>query len=365
MDKLKRNTLKKSLLLGTLPILTSCNQEVRDVKTYKYKKIKIKMVTSFPKNLPGADLPAQKLAKKIYQISDGLIDIKHYAAGELVPAFEVFDAVSSGTAECGVSAPYYWMSKDISIPFFCTIPGGMTALEKFIWLSQGEGQHLWDELYSKYNLKGLPMGNTGTTMGGWFKKKINSINDFTGLKMRIPGLGGEVINRMGGIATNISGSEVINALKLGVIDAAEWAGPWPDMSMGFHKVAKYYYGPGVHEPGTLNEFMFNKDVWENLPILYKKIITNASYASYLEGISEVFYNNAKSLILLKEKYNIQVNNYPKKIIKKMLEISRNIVEEKSRDNIEYKKIYDSWHQHLNLFNSFHKVSEQEYLKYRV
>ena len=152
----------------------------------------------------------------------------------------------------------------------------MTAKEIFIWLKHGKGQSLWDNLYSKYNLKGFPAGNTGTTMGGWFNKEINTLDDFQGLKMRIPGLGGEIINRLGGISVNLSGGEVISSLKLGAIDAAEWAGPWPDTIMGFHKVAKYYYGPGIHEPNTLCEFMINKKIWDKLPEEYKIIIENAS-----------------------------------------------------------------------------------------
>ena len=183
--------------------------------------------------------------------------------------------------------------------------------------------------------------------------------------MRIPGLGGEIINRMGGVATNISGGEVVSSLKLGVLDAAEWAGPWPDMSMGFHKVAKYYYGPGIHEPGTLNELMFNKKIWDNMPDFFQKIIKNASYSNYLEGISESFYNNAISLNILKNKYNIRISNYPEKVIAKMLDLSKDIVLENTKNNKEYKNIYHSWEKALQLFTQFHMVSDHEYLKYRI
>ncbi len=368
LNKKKRLFLKKALILSSFPFLSSCDNSkniTTENNVIPRPYVKLKMATSFPKNLPGADIPAQRLVKKIYDMSNGRIKIKHHAAGELIPAFEVFDAVRSGAIDCGVSAPYYWASKNKAIPFFCAIPGGMTAKEKFIWLQQSNGQFLWDQLYSLYNLKGLPAGNTGTTMGGWFNKEINDIKDFKGIKMRIPGMGGEIINRMGGVAVNIPGSEIITSLKLGVLDAAEWAGPWPDMIMGFHKVAKFYYGPGIHEPGTLNEFVINKGIWDSLSLENKSIITNACYANYLEGLSEYFYKNAKASRVLKEKHNIKIKNFPKKVIKKMLSLSNEIVLENANKDPQYKKIYDSWYDAKKLFNEYHAYSDHEYLNLRI
>jgi TRAP-type mannitol/chloroaromatic compound transport system substrate-binding protein len=214
-------------------------------------------------------------------------------------------------------------------------------------------------------LKGFPAGNTGTTMGGWFNKEINTLNDFKGLKMRIPGLGGEIINRLGGTSINLSGGEVISSLKLGVIDAAEWAGPWPDTIMGFHKVAKYYYGPGIHEPNTLCEFMINKEIWNNLPYEYQVIIENASYASYLEVMTEYFYKNAKSLRILKNKYNIDVRSFNEKIVNMFFLHSQNIIKENLTENLEYKKIYNSWKENIELFNEYHRYSDNEYMKLRL
>ena len=323
------------------------------------------MVTSFPKNLPDTDIPAQRLAKKIEKMSLGKIKISHHAAGELVPAFEVFDAVREKVADCAYTAPIYWISKDKAISFFGCIPGGMTAKEIFIWLRQGNAQELWDELYAKFNLKGFPAGNTGTTMGGWFNKEINTLEDFKGIKMRIPGLGGEIINRLGGISVNLSGGEVISSLKLGVLDAAEWAGAWPDTIMGFHKVAKYYYGPGIHEPNTLCEFMINKEVWQGMPEEYRIIIENACYSSYLEVLSEYFYKNAKALRLLKDKYNIKVKQFSNEIVEKFFLHSEEIILENAKNNTTYQKIYDDWKETISLFNDFHKFSDNEYMKLRL
>ena len=368
INKNKRNLLKNIALFSSTVFLANCNDKgeyVTNLSNSKFPNIKLKMVTSFPRNLPGADIPAQRLAKKIKTMSQGKIEIVHYAAGELVPAFEVFDAVRENIVDCAYTAPQYWISKNKAIPFFCCIPGGMTSKEIFVWLSQGEGQNLWDELYDLFNLKGFPAGDTGTTMGGWFNKEIKSTADFKGLKMRMPGLGAEVINRMGAVSVNLSGGEVINSLKLGILDAAEWAGPWPDMTMGFHKVAKYYYGPGIHEPSTLCEFMINKKLWNSFPLEYKEIIKNASYANYIEVLSEYFYKNAKTLNILKNEHNIQIGNYSYEIVEKFFKHSKEIIEENVKNDLIYKKIYDDWKEAISVFNQYHKYSDNEYLKLRL
>ena len=365
----KRNTLGKIAFFSTAGFLTACNNNLKEksekIKTKNFPEIKLKMVTSFPRNLPGADIPAQRLVKKIKQMSLGKINIVHYAAGELVPAFEVFDAVREKKADCAYTAPLYWVSKNKAIPFFCCIPGGMTSKEIFVWLSQGNGQNLWNELYDNFNLISFPAGDTGTTMGGWFNKEIKSPDDFKGLKMRMPGLGAEVINRMGAISVNLSGGEVINSLRLGALDAAEWAGPWPDMTMGFHKVAKFYYGPGIHEPSTLNEFMINKKIWRQLPSEYKEIIKNASYANYIEVLSEYFYKNAIALPILKNKYNIKIQQYSPEIVETFFFHSNSIVKENIKNSKIYKKIYDDWRQTIAIFNEYHRYSDNEYLKIRL
>ena len=369
MNNSRRKLIQNLLFLSPAAYLAACessdNTNAIKSTSDKYPKFKLKMVTSFPKNLPDTDIPAQRLAKKIEQMSLGKIQIIHYAAGELVPAFEVFDAVREKVADCAYTAPIYWLSKNKAISFFGCIPGGMTAKEIFIWLKQGNGQKLWDQLYESYNLKGFPAGNTGTTMGGWFNKEMKSLEDFKGLKMRIPGLGGEIINRLGGTSVNLSGGEVISSLKLGVLDAAEWAGAWPDTIMGFHKVAKYYYGPGIHERNTLCEFMINKEIWNKMPTEYKLIIENACYASYLEVVSEYFYKNAQALKSLKDKHNITIKQFSEEIVAKFFEYSEEIIKENANSNDVYNKIYSDWKDTIDLFNYFHKYSDNEYMKLRL
>ena len=372
---MKLKKARRNILLGSMAIITASTVSLSGCKggsPSKPKKapavskniIKWKMVTSFPKNFPGSDLNAQKIKKSIEEASDGRFLIEHFGAGEIVPAFEVFDSVRSGSIECGVTAPYYWMSKHKAIPFFCTVPGGMTGIEKYSWIKYGGGQELWDELYSGFGVKSYLCGNTGVQMGGWFKKQINTLEDFKGLKMRIPGIGAEIINELGGTAVNMPAGEIMPALQQGVIDAAEWVGPWVDKISGFHKIAKYYYGPGIHEPGTANEFIMNKNAWETLPANMKEIVRNVCNSIYIDSLGEYMYFNSLSLEELESKHAVIVRNFPSNITDKMLEISREVVKKFSENGEIHKRIYKSWLKSLNKFNRFQSFSDYEYINIR-
>ena len=323
------------------------------------------MSTAFPKNFPGSDLNAQKLKNYIENASDGQLVIEHFGAGEIIPAYEIFDAVRNGTIDCGVSAPYYWISKHKAIPFFCTVPGGMTGIEKFSWINFGGGQELWDKLYSQFNLKGILCGNTGVQMGGWFKKEIKSLEDFKGLKMRIPGIGAEIINRLGGTAVNMPPGEIMPALQQGVIDATEWVGPWVDKISGLHKIAKYYYGPGIHEPGTANELVMRLDKWQDLPNNLKEIVKSSCHAIYIESLAEFLHYNSLSLEELKNKYKVKVLNFNSEIMKKMFEISSSVIIEFSNLGEIHKEIYNSWYDSLKKYNNYQKFSDYGYIKERI
>ena len=370
MKKSRRNILLSSLTaVSSAAILGACKGGTPDKPSkspsISKKLIKWKMATSFPKNYPGADLFAQKFAKDIEIISDGQLKIEHFGANEIVPAFEVFDAARNGSINCGVSAPYYWISKHKALPFFCTVPGGMTALEKFAWVKYGGGQELWDEVYSEFNLKGILFGNTGVQMGGWFKKEIKSVKDFKGLKMRIPGIGAEIINKMGGTAVNMPGGEIMPSLQQGVIDATEWVAPWVDVLSGFHKVAKFYYGPGIHEPGTVNELLINKESWEALSENLKIIIINSCHACYIESLSEALYYNSETYQNLEKKYGITLKNYPSEVTKEMIKISNEVVKNFSNYGDIHKRIYSSWKNSLDQFNKYQSFSEYGYIKERI
>ncbi len=369
---MKKN--RRSILLGSLALVASSasvgackggtpSKPAKSTPTSK-KIIKWRMATSFPKNFPGSDLNAQKVKRNIEIASEGKLMIEHYGAGEIVPAFEVFDAVRNRTVDCGVSAPYYWISKHKAIPFFCTVPGGMTGVEKYSWIRYGGGQKLWDKLYSNYDLKGLLCGNTGVQMGGWFKNKINSIHDFKGLKMRIPGIGAEIINELGGTAVNMPAGEIMPALQQGVIDAAEWVGPWVDKISGFHKIAKYYYGPGIHEPGTANEFIMSKSSWDSLSESLKAVIQNVCNSIYIDSLGEYMFYNSISLEELKNIHQVTISNFPDEITKEMFKIANKVVFNFSKYGDIHKEIYTSWKKALTKFDKMQGFADYGYIDIR-
>jgi len=234
------------------------------------------MVTTWPPKFPVLGEAGELYAKWMKEATGGRVDIKVYGAGELVPALEAFDAVSSGTADMGSGASYYWAGKSAAAQFFAAVPFGMNAQQVTSWMLCDEGYDLWREVYAKFNLVPLLGGNTGVQMGGWFNKEINSVDDLKGLKMRIPGLAGKVLERAGGAAVLVAGGEIYTSLERGVIDATEWIGPYHDQKMGFNKIAKYYYTPGWHEPGTQLEFFINKETYDGLPADIKAIMDAVS-----------------------------------------------------------------------------------------
>ena len=233
------------------------------------------MVTTWPKNFPGLGTAAERLAKRITVASEGKITVKVFAAGELVPAFESFDAVSQGTAEIYHAADYYWQGKSKGFNFFCTVPFGMTATELNAWIYHNGGQELWDDLSGQFNVKAFLCANTGVQMGGWFANQVNTLDDFKGLKFRMPGIGGEVLRRLGAAVVNLPGGEIFPALQSGAIDGTEWVGPWNDLAFGFYKIVKNYYFPGFHEPGTALSAGFNRQKWEGLSTSEQQLIASA------------------------------------------------------------------------------------------
>ncbi len=224
-----------------------------------------KLVTTWPKNFPGLGSAAENLSRMVEEMSNGRLKIRVYGGGEIVPALGVFDAVSQGVADAGHGAAYYWKGKVPSSVFFTAVPFGLNAQEMNGWLHYGGGLALYEEAYAPYNLLPMAGGSTGVQMGGWFNKEINSIEDLRGLKMRIPGMAGEVFTAAGGTSVTLPGSELYTSLQTGVVDALEWVGPYNDRILGFHEVARYYYYPGWHEPGSILEFIINKDSMAELP----------------------------------------------------------------------------------------------------
>ncbi|HKI74653.1 MAG TPA: TRAP transporter substrate-binding protein [Pseudomonadales bacterium] len=323
-----------------------------------------RLVTSWPKNYPGMGMAPERLAKEVDKMSDGRLKISVYGANEIVPAMGVFDAVSLGNVEMGHSASYYWKGKIPAAVFFTTVPFGLTAQEMNGWLYYGGGLKLWDELYAKYNLVPLPGGNTGVQMAGWFNKPINSIDDIKGMKMRIPGLGGEVFERAGGTAVTIPGGEIFTSMQTGVIDATEWVGPYNDLAFGLNQVGKYYYYPGWHEPGPNLEFIINKKAWDSLPPDLQEILTVASEAINADTLDEYVAKNNAALQELKQK-GVIIRKLPDDVLIKLSKISDQVVKEVAGDDPLAQKIYQSYVNYKNNVDEYDEISEHAYMNART
>jgi len=320
---------------------------------------KFNMVTTWPKGLPGLGRAAERVAERVYAMSDGLMEIKVFAAGELVPAFESFDAVANGSADMYHGAEYYWTAKSSAFPFFTAVPFGMTAQEIMGWIDFGGGQELWDELSGQFGVKAIQGANTGHQMGGWFRKEINSLDDLVGLKMRIPGQGGDVLRALGGSAISLSGGEIYQALQTGSIDATEWVGPWNDYSLGFHREAPYYYGPGFHEPGASLAVGMNLKVWESLTPGEQAIITAACESVNHTSLGEFTYQNSVYLDLLVREHGTKLRSFPPEVVKAMSEAAYDVRAASGKDGIE-KRIYESFETSLKLMRGWAKVSDGAY-----
>jgi TRAP-type mannitol/chloroaromatic compound transport system substrate-binding protein len=325
---------------------------------------KWKMVTTWPKNFPGLGTAANKLAALIGEMSGGRIKVKVYGAKELVPAFETFDAVSRGTAEMGHGAAYYWKGKSEAAQFFSTVPFGLTAQEMNAWMYYGDGLKLWQELYADFGLVPAPAGNTGVQMGGWFNKQINSLEDMKGLKMRIPGLGGEVLKRLGGTPVNLPGGELFTSLQSGAIDATEWVGPYNDLAFGLHKAAKYYYYPGFHEPGTTLEAIINQKALEALPKDLQSIVLNACRVVNQDLLSEYTARNPAALDDLLNKHKVDMRIYPDDVLQQLRKISEEVVAELAGKDDFSKRVYDSYFKFYQQARRWSDISELAYLKAR-
>ena len=323
-----------------------------------------RMVTTWPKNFPGLGIAPETLATRVAKMSNGRLNIKVYGAGEIVPAMEVFEAVSQGTVQIGHGAAYYWKGKVPIAQFFTAIPFGLTAQEMNGWLLHGGGMELWTELYDRFDLVPIPGGNTGVQMAGWFNKEINSISDIQGMKMRIPGLGGEVFARAGGETVQTPGGEIFTSLQTGVIDAAEWVGPYNDLAFGLHQVAKYYYYPGWQEPGPALEVIVNKKAYESLPDDLQEILRVAALSANLDMLAEYTARNNAALVELVETHGVEVRRLPEDVIAVFKKLSLEVTEEIIDDDPLSIRIYESFKEYYQGVVDFHEISEKAYINAR-
>ncbi len=300
------------------------------------------MVTTWPPGFQGLGTGAEYLADQINRLSGGRLKVKVYGANELVPALQVFDAVSSGSVEMGHGASYYWKGKLPAASFFSSVPFGLNAQEMNSWLLHGGALELWQELYAPYNILPMPAGNTDIQMAGWFNKEIKSMADIQGLKMRIPGLGGEVLKRAGGTPELIAGGEIFNALERGRIDAAEFVGPYNDLAFGFYKAAKFYYYPGWQEPGTTLEALINQQAFNALPSDLQAIVKSACLVANADMLAEFTRKNSEALKTLVDDHGVIVKRLPQDVLDAFQKISEEVVAEQGQGNPLSEKIFQSY-----------------------
>jgi TRAP-type mannitol/chloroaromatic compound transport system substrate-binding protein len=293
-------------------------------------------------------------------MSGGRLEIKVYAGNELVPAMGIFDAVSNGTVEAGSGASYYWAGKTTAAQWFAAVPFGMNAQGMSAWFHAGDGLKLWEETYAPFNLIPRPGGSTGVQMGGWFNKKINSIEDFKGLKMRIPGLGGKVMEKAGVAVQTTAGSEIFTNLERGVIDATEWVGPLHDKRLGLHQAAKYYYYPGWHEPGTYLEYFFHKKAYESLPKDLQAILDTACMANELWCLAQFDARNGAALVELINKHKVQLLKYPDSVMEALRKISKEVIAEQAAKNAMSKKVAAGFEAFQKQVGPWYTISEKAY-----
>lgn len=321
-----------------------------------------RLVTTWPKNLPGLGTGAQYFADQVTKCSDGRLTIQLFASGEIVPAFESIDAVKAGTVEMGHGAPYYWKGKAAAAQFVSNFPFGLTAQEYNAWYHFGGGDALCDELYeSAFGCKFLVCGNTGVQHPGWSRKEVNTLKDFEGLKMRIPGLGGEVMQRIGATVVNLPGSEVPTALAAGSIDWAEWNNPYGEASMGFWRHAKYYYTPGWHEPGTVLELFINKQQWDGLEPDLKAIVEQCAFSTNVVMLSEFQARSGPILQQFVNDHGVQVRRLSDEQIKKIGEVSGEVISEITAADEMSKRIFESMNKFRKQQKAYSSTTEFDFL----
>lgn len=348
-------------LAGTLGTAAACS-----VGPFVHAKstVQWRMVTAWPKHFPGLGTGANELAKTIEALTDGQLRIKVYGASELVPAFEVFDAVSRGVVDMGHAASYYWKGKTPAMQFFSAVPFGFNAQEMNAWLYDGGGLKLWQELYSAFGLMVFPAGNTGVQMAGWFNQPINSLEDLKGLKIRMPGLGAEVLKKAGSLPVSLPGGDIFLALQKGTIDATEWIGPMNDMAFGLHKAAKYYYGPGWHEPGTAIECMISQKSFQALSKQHQEAVRVACAMTNQSMLTHFTYQNQLALHQLKQTSDVVLGELPMDVLKHLKALSSEVVADVAKSDPFSKKVYAAYQKFSKDAALWQNISEFSYLKAR-
>ncbi len=328
------------------------------------KTIEITMVTTWPRDFPGLGTGAQRFAKNLSDMTNGRMKVNYFAAGERVKAFDSFDEVASGNAQMYHAADYYWKGKHPGWAYFCSVPFGLTYAEINAWIRFGGGQELWDELGAGFGIKALPGGNTGSQMGGWFRKEINSPDDLKGLKMRIPGLGGDVMAKLGASPVSLPGGQIYENLISGAIDATEWVGPWNDGFMKFYEAAKYYYYPGMHEPGSMLSIGMNKKWWDGLSRSDQQTIEAAAAMENDYMMAEFNAKNGAALTKLVTEQGVKLREFNDDVYDAFGEAAAEVFAETRKHSKLAAKIHDSFVKTRTSVGGWMKIADQAYLNQR-
>ncbi|MEH1811553.1 MAG: TRAP transporter substrate-binding protein [Nostoc sp.] len=351
-----------AIATATAASLVSCSQAGKSPSVQAgLPNIRWRMATSWPKSL-GTFIGAQTVSRRVEEMTNGRFQITPFAAGELVPGLQVLDAVQAGTVECGHTSSYYYIGKSSALAFATSVPFGLNAQQQNSWLYNGGGLEAIHKIYTNFNVISFPAGSTGAQMGGWFKKEIKSISDLKGLKMRIPGLGGEVMSRLGVNVQVLPGGEVYLALDRGAIDAAEWVGPYDDEKLGLNKAAQFYYYPGWWEPGPTLDVLVNLTAWNRLPKEYQQILKTASFEANLNMLSQYDSLNGQALTRLLAG-GTKLVPYSQEILQAAQKISFELFEENASKDEAFKQVYEQWKTFRQQIFNWNSVNELSYANF--
>ncbi|MFB9245195.1 TRAP transporter substrate-binding protein [Massilia antarctica] len=323
-----------------------------------------RLASSFPKSLDTIFGASDILTKRVSELTGGKFNIRSFAAGEIVPGLQVLDAVQAGTVEIGHSASYYYFGKDATFAFDCAVPFGLTSRQHTAWYQEGGGRELTRNFFKGYGIVNFLGGNSGTQMGGWFRKEIKSVEDLKGTKMRVGGFAGKVLERLGLVPQQLAGGDIYPALEKGTIDAAEWVGPYDDEKLGFYKVAPYYYAPGWWEAGASFSFYVNIKEWEKLPKEYQAALECATYEAHIGMQAEYDAKNPAALARLL-KNGVKLRTFSKEIMDACYKAAQDVMNEEAAKNAKFKTIYEPWKRFRQDQNMWASVSEAVMVDYMI
>ena len=366
----RRGFVRTAAMAGAAGMLGACGRQPAsadcpaDATADSREVFEWKMVTTWPKDFPALGTSANYLARMIGEMSGGRLTVRVFGGNELVPPFEVFDAVQRGTSEMGHGVAYYWKGKIPATVFFTGIPFGLTGNEVNGWYYYGGGMELYREAYAPFGVLPWPAGNSGTQMGGWFNKEINGVADLKGLKMRIPGLGGEVLRRLGGTPVTIPGAELFTALQSGTIDATEWVGPMNDLAFGLFRAARYYYYPGWQEPGSPIECIVNAEAYAALPADLQAIVACACQAANTDMYAEFESRNGEALKRLLEEHGVELRAFPDEVLDELRRVTFEYIGELAAADEMSGKVWASLQAYMETASSWTRIGSQYLVNHR-